>query len=78
MLERAFKEAEDFKDEYVSTEHFLLAASRLIRDPAQNPSSHGAVRDAILKALQPSAARSASPIRIPRTNTRRSKNTPAT
>ena len=25
VLERAFKEARDFKDEYVSTEHLLLA-----------------------------------------------------
>jgi len=29
MLERAFKEADNFKDEYVSTEHLLLAAPQL-------------------------------------------------
>ena len=35
LLERAFKEAETFKDEYVSTEHLLLAATELKRDQAQ-------------------------------------------
>ena len=33
VLEGAFKEAERFKDEYVSTEHLLLAISHLERDP---------------------------------------------
>ena len=28
MLERAFKEADNFKDEYVSTEHLLLAITQ--------------------------------------------------
>ena len=35
LLDRAFKEADTFKDEYVSTEHLLLAATALKRDPAQ-------------------------------------------
>jgi ATP-dependent Clp protease ATP-binding subunit ClpB len=52
MLESAFKEADNFKDEYVSTEHLLLAISRLDRDPAQQILlRHGATYDAILKAL---------------------------
>ncbi|HXZ34186.1 MAG TPA: ATP-dependent chaperone ClpB [Terriglobales bacterium] len=52
LLERAFKEADNFKDEYVSTEHLLLAASQLKRDPAQEIlARHGATYDAILKAL---------------------------
>jgi len=52
LLERAFKEADNFKDEYVSTEHLLLAASQLKRDPAQGIlARHGATYDAILKAL---------------------------
>ncbi len=52
LLERAFKEADNFKDEYVSTEHLLLAATDLKRDPAQEIlSRHGATHDAILKAL---------------------------
>src|SRR5216110_584255 len=52
LLERAFKEADNFKDEYVSTEHLLLAATQLKRDPAQQIlSRHGATHDAILKAL---------------------------
>jgi ATP-dependent Clp protease ATP-binding subunit ClpB len=52
LLERAFKEADNFKDEYVSTEHLLLAATQLKRDPAQEAlSHHGATHDVILKAL---------------------------
>src|SRR5438105_1906261 len=52
LLERAFKEADNFKDEYVSTEHLLLAATEMKRDAAQEIlSRHGATHDAILKAL---------------------------
>jgi ATP-dependent Clp protease ATP-binding subunit ClpB len=52
LLDRAFKEADTFKDEYVSTEHLLLATTQLKRDPAQEIlSRHGATHDAILKAL---------------------------
>ena len=53
LLDRAFKEADNFKDEYVSTEHLLLAATALKRDPAQELlAKNGATHDAILKALQ--------------------------
>src|SRR6202041_207429 len=52
LLEQAFKEASNFKDEYVSTEHLLLAATQQKRDAAQQIlSRHGATYDAILKAL---------------------------
>jgi len=52
LLERAFKEAANFKDEYVSTEHLLLAITHLKRDPAQEIlGRQGATYDAILKAL---------------------------
>jgi ATP-dependent Clp protease ATP-binding subunit ClpB len=52
LLERAFKEADNFKDEYVSTEHLLLAITLLKRDTAQELlARHGANYDAILKAL---------------------------
>ncbi len=52
LLERAFKEASNFKDEYVSTEHLLLAITHLKRDAAaETLSRHGATNDAILKAL---------------------------
>jgi ATP-dependent Clp protease ATP-binding subunit ClpB len=52
LLDRAFKEADTFKDEYVSTEHLLLATTQLKRDPAQEVlARHGATHDAILKAL---------------------------
>ncbi|HTA25124.1 MAG TPA: ATP-dependent chaperone ClpB [Terriglobales bacterium] len=52
LLERAFKEASNFKDEYVSTEHLLLAATQSKRSAAQEIlARHGATYDAILKAL---------------------------
>ena len=59
LVDQAFKEAEGFKDEFVSTEHFLLA----LTDPklaksggaaeavATALASFGATHDAILKAL---------------------------
>jgi ATP-dependent Clp protease ATP-binding subunit ClpB len=52
LLEQAFKEASNFKDEYVSTEHLLLAITHLKGDVAQQIlARHGATNDAILKAL---------------------------
>src|SRR5712672_293858 len=52
LLEQAFKEAANFKDEYVSTEHLLLAVTHLKQDAAQQILvRHGATHDAILKAL---------------------------
>ncbi len=51
-LEQAFKEAANFKDEYVSTEHLLLGVSNLKSDPSRDAlNSLGATHDAILKAL---------------------------
>jgi ATP-dependent Clp protease ATP-binding subunit ClpB len=52
LLDGSFKEADKFKDEYVSTEHLLLAITNLKRDPAQEIlARHGATYDAILRAL---------------------------
>jgi ATP-dependent Clp protease ATP-binding subunit ClpB len=52
LLEQAFKEASNFKDEYVSTEHLLLAVTQLKQDAAQQIlARHGATHDAVLKAL---------------------------
>ena len=52
LLERAFKEADNFKDEYVSTEHLLLAITQQKRDAAQEIlAKHGATHEAVLKAL---------------------------
>src|SRR5271157_6047812 len=52
LLENAFKEASNFKDEFVSTEHLLLAMTKLKRDPAQQILTRGgATYDNILKAL---------------------------
>src|SRR3984957_11849241 len=51
VIEQAFKEASNFKDEDVSTEHLLLAATH-VKDPAQQIlTRHGATHEAILKAL---------------------------
>jgi ATP-dependent Clp protease ATP-binding subunit ClpB len=52
VFEGAFKEAENFKDEYVSTEHLLLAMTNQKYDPAGSLlNKRGATHDAILKAL---------------------------
>ena len=51
LLDQAFKEASNFKDEYVSTEHLLLAATHLKDAAQQILKRHGATYDAILKAL---------------------------
>jgi ATP-dependent Clp protease ATP-binding subunit ClpB len=52
VLERAFDEAERFKDEYLSTEHLFLALAGEERDPAgQLLKRQGASHEAILQAL---------------------------
>src|SRR6202042_2592271 len=52
VLERAFDEAQRLKDEYVSTEHILLAISATEKDPAgQLLMKQGASHDAILQAM---------------------------
>ncbi len=52
LLERAFDEAQGFKDEYVSTEHIFLAIAGQDRDPAgQLLKKQGASHEAILQAL---------------------------
>src|SRR5438093_3451215 len=52
ILEDAFKEADQFKDEYVSTEHLLIALSNAKGDGiAHLLQSHGVTKDAILKVL---------------------------
>jgi ATP-dependent Clp protease ATP-binding subunit ClpB len=51
-LEQAFREAENFKDEYVSTEHLLLGTAFLKDDAASEALvAQGATHEAILKAL---------------------------
>ena len=51
-LDQAAKEAENFKDEYVSTEHLLLALAEQKNDGAQLLlASFGATHEAILKSL---------------------------
>jgi ATP-dependent Clp protease ATP-binding subunit ClpB len=51
-LEQAFREAANFKDEYVSTEHLLLGAAQSKGDAARDALlALGATHEAILKAL---------------------------
>jgi ATP-dependent Clp protease ATP-binding subunit ClpB len=51
-LEQAFHEAQNFKDEYVSTEHLLLGVAHLKGDAAREAlAAAGATHEAILKAL---------------------------
>ena len=59
VLDQAFKEAAHFKDEYVSTEHLLLALADERNGDVQGAlKAFGATHDAILKAL--SAVRGSS------------------
>src|SRR5271163_1469782 len=52
VIEKAFKEAQSFKDDYVSTEHLLLALAQEKNDPAQLAlAAAGATYDAILRGL---------------------------
>ncbi|HEU5457768.1 MAG TPA: Clp protease N-terminal domain-containing protein, partial [Terracidiphilus sp.] len=52
VMEQAFREAANFKDEYVSTEHLLLGVAHLKGDAARESlAAAGATHDAILKAL---------------------------
>jgi ATP-dependent Clp protease ATP-binding subunit ClpB len=52
VIEQGFKEAEGFKDDYVSTEHLLLALSKAKNDPVQLAlAAFSATHEAILKAL---------------------------
>src|SRR5437016_10080768 len=49
VFDLAIKAADDFKDEYVSTEHLLLGLAQTKNDILKR---HGVTRDALLKALQ--------------------------
>jgi ATP-dependent Clp protease ATP-binding subunit ClpB len=52
ILDQAFREAANFKDEYVSTEHLLLGAAHFKGDAAREALvALGATHEAILKAL---------------------------
>src|SRR5262245_17965753 len=52
LIESAFKEADQFKDEYVSTKHLLMALAAAKNEEAGRLlQSHGVTKDAILKVL---------------------------
>ena len=51
-LDRASKEADSFKDDFISTEHLLLALTEAKGDPVRDAlAAMGATHDAVLKAL---------------------------
>jgi ATP-dependent Clp protease ATP-binding subunit ClpB len=53
VFDAAFQSADDFKDEYVSTEHFLIGIAETKESTAARIlARHGVTRDAVLKALQ--------------------------
>ncbi|HEY2093557.1 MAG TPA: ATP-dependent chaperone ClpB [Thermoanaerobaculia bacterium] len=53
VFDAAFKSEDDFKDEYVSTEHLLIGiAETKEATAARILARHGVTRDAVLKALQ--------------------------
>jgi ATP-dependent Clp protease ATP-binding subunit ClpB len=53
VFDAAFAAADDFKDDYVSTEHLLLAIAETKGTTAQEVlSRHGATKDKIMQALQ--------------------------
>ncbi|MGB8259026.1 MAG: ATP-dependent chaperone ClpB [Terracidiphilus sp.] len=52
VFDQAFRDAANFKDEYVSTEHLLLGVAQVKGDPARDALvAAGASHEAILKAL---------------------------
>jgi len=52
VFDRATKEADSFKDEYISTEHLLLALTEAKGDPVRDAlAALGATHDTVLKAL---------------------------
>ena len=52
VIDKAFKEAQNFKDDYVSTEHLLLALTQEKNDPAQLAlAAAGATYETILRGL---------------------------
>src|SRR5438132_2151257 len=52
ILEDSFKEADQFKDEYVSTEHLLIALSNAKgENVTRTLNTHGVTKDSILKVL---------------------------
>ena len=52
VLDRASKEADSFKDDFISTEHLLLALTEAKGDPTRDAlAAMGATHEAVLKAL---------------------------
>ncbi|MBS1560650.1 MAG: AAA family ATPase [Bacteroidetes bacterium] len=51
VMQTAFKEAQDMKDEYVSTEHALMALAESRTSAGQLLKDQGVTRDAIMKVL---------------------------
>ena len=80
VTDAAQAEAARLKDEFVSTEHLLLGIAsrgRPLASRARCCSSTASRRIGFSRCSRRSAARSASPIRTPKRNTRRSSDTAA-
>ena len=52
VLDRALSEAQDMKDQYVSSEHLLLALTRVKSDAGQLLTRHGVTKEAVLAVLK--------------------------
>jgi hypothetical protein len=71
VMRQAQKEADQFKDEYISTEHLLLALAQESCFTGTEPTAVPSCRSCSRFAAVPG-----SPIRMPRTSIRRSSDTP--
>jgi len=79
VVDAAFSEMKNLRDEYLSSEHLLLAiADEKNGISARILKGKGASKDALMKALKEVRGSSASQTRILRQNTKLSKNTAAT
>ena len=78
VLGAAEREARDRSDEYVSTEHLLLALAGTPNDVADALKQHGATPAALADALQSVRGTRGSPARTPRAPSRRWRSTATT
>ena len=77
LLQKAEDEAKALKDDFVSVEHFLLAAARPTRTCRRSSIGTACRYDKLLAALADVRGASASPIAIPKGSSRRSRSTRA-
>jgi len=79
VLDASLTEAAQFKDQYVSTEHILMAMSVAKgEEVARLLSAHGVNKDAILKVLVSIRGTQKSRSKVPKRSTKRWSDTPRT